>query len=113
MKTYPIRRPDGSLHAFEIGNTFIWMGTIRRILSSVDGVSSTRRQPRSDDRLAFIFNGDPWIVHEPWGDNSRYWIGPSDAASHSLVVEPIHDAFDRYKSPFICAWKLISSTQRP
>jgi hypothetical protein len=111
METYPIRRPDGSLHAFEISNTFIWMGTIRRILSSVDGVSSIRRQLRSDDRLTFIFNGDPWIVHEPWGDNSRYWIGPRDAANHSLVVEPVHDAFVRYKSLFLRVWKLVSTAQ--
>jgi hypothetical protein len=99
VKTYPIKRPDGLLHAFEIGNAFISMGTIRRILSSIDGVSSLSRQFRSDDRLTFVFLGAPWIVNEPWGDSSRYWIGPADAENHSVDVGPIHNAFVSYKSP--------------
>jgi hypothetical protein len=100
MKTYPIKRPDGSLHAFEIGNAFILMGTIRRILSSIDGVSSLSGKPRSDDRLTFVFHGAQWVVHEPWGDSNRYWIGPANAEKHSFEVGPIHNAFVSYKSPF-------------
>jgi hypothetical protein len=100
MKTYPIKRPDGSLHAFEIGNAFILMGTIRHILSSIDGVSSLRRQLRSHDRLTFVFRGAQWIVHEAWGDSSRYWIGPAHAENHTFEVSPIHDVFVSYKSPF-------------
>jgi len=107
LKTYPIRRSDGFLHAFEIGNAFISMGAIRRILSSVDGVSSIRRQPRSDDRLAFNVNGVPWVVHEPWGDNSRYWIGPRDPQHHSFDVNRIHEAFAQYRSPLFRLWVRI------
>ncbi len=113
MKTYPIRRPDGSLHAFEIGNTFMSMGAIKRVLRSVDGVSSLNRQFRSDDRLTFVFDGAPWVVHEPWGDSSRYWIGPADAANHSCEVGPIHDVFVGYKSPFIRVLQFITRAARP
>src|ERR1700730_8283423 len=105
MKTYPIRKPDGSLHGFEIRNTSISMGAIRRILDSVDGVSNLNRQWRSEDRLTFVFRGAPWVVHEPFGDNSRYWIGPREAKNHALGVGPIHDAFVSYKSPLSRAWK--------
>jgi hypothetical protein len=104
LKTYPIRRDDGSLHAFEIRNTFISMGAIRRILRSVDGVSSIKRQFRSDDRLTFNFNGVPWVVHEPWGDSSRYWVGPTEAKNHGFDVAPIYDAFARYRSPLVRLW---------
>jgi hypothetical protein len=113
MKTYPIRRPDGSLHGFEIGNTFLSMGAIRRILQSVDGVSHLNRQWRSDDRLTFVFRGAPWVVHEPFGDNSRYWIGPRDAKNHDLEVGPIHDAFVSYKSPLARAWKHCAGRVTP
>jgi hypothetical protein len=104
LKTYPLRRDDGSVHAFEIGNAFISMGAIRRMLSSVDGVTSIKRQFRSDDRLTFSFNGVPWVVHEPWGDNSRYWVGPTEAKDHGFDVAPIHDVFARYRSPLIRLW---------
>jgi hypothetical protein len=107
LKTYPIRRSDGFLHAFEVGNAFISMGAIRRVLRSVDGVSSIRRQFRSDDRLTFSVNGVPWVVHEPWGDNSRYWIGPKDSKDHSFDVDPIHEAFARYRSPLARLWMRI------
>jgi hypothetical protein len=113
MKTYPIWRPDGWLHGFEIGNSFISMAAIERILHSVDGVSSLNRQFRSDDRLTFAFRGAPWVVHEPFGDNSRYWTSPRDAANHSFEVGPIHDAFVNYKSPFARAWERISRSPRP
>jgi hypothetical protein len=113
MKTYPIMRPDGWLHAFEIGNAFISMGSIKRILYSIEGVSSLNRQWRSDDRLTFVFRGAPWVVHEPWGDSSRYWIGPRDAANHSFVVGPIYDAFVNHKSPFTRAWELVTHAARP
>jgi hypothetical protein len=105
MKTYPIMRADGSLHGFEIRNTFVSMAAIRRILDSVDGVSNLKRQWRSDDRLTFVFRGAPWVVHEPFGDNSRYWIGPREAKNHVLDIGPIHDAFVNYESSLVRAWK--------
>jgi hypothetical protein len=105
IKTYRITRPDGWLHAFEISKTFISMGAIRSILSSVDGVSCLVRQFRSDDRLLF-FGNTPWIVHEPWGDSSRHWIGPREAENHSLDVRLIHHAFVQYRPPFSRVWEL-------
>jgi hypothetical protein len=107
VKTYPLRRSDGSLHAFEIGNAFISMGAIKRVLRSIDGVTSIKRRFRSDDRFTFSFNDVPWVVHEPWGDNSRYWIGPSEAKDHGFDVAPIHNAFVRYQSPLARLWMRI------
>ncbi|MBL6752172.1 MAG: hypothetical protein ISP90_16755 [Nevskia sp.] len=53
------------------------MGAINRILRGV-GATSLKRQLRSDDRLMFMLAGEQWVVHEPWGDNSRYWVGPKN-----------------------------------
>ncbi len=88
------------------------MGSIRRILHSVDGVSSQNREFRSDVRLTFVFRGVPWIVWEAWGDSSRYWIGPRDVENHIIDVAPIHDAFAKYKSPITRAWELITHSTR-
>ena len=85
------------------------MRAVKRLLRSVDGVTSIKRQFRSEDRLTFSFNGVPWVVHEPWGDNSRYWIGPREAKDHRFDVAPIHDAFAHYRSPLARLWMRIRS----
>jgi hypothetical protein len=107
MKTYPIKHEDGSLHAFEIVNAWISMRVIKQILNSAPGVSSMKRRFRSDDHLEFAFNGEPWVVNEPWGDSSRYWIGPKNASHHSFDVVLIHDAFVQYQSPLIRLWGFV------
>lgn len=111
MITYPIKRSDGSLHAFEIGNTFISMGAIRKILLSVEGVSAIKRQFRSDDRLIFQYNGHPWVINEPWGDSSRYWVGPVEAKDHQFNVAPIQDAFAHYQSPILKLFRQFSQSR--
>jgi hypothetical protein len=66
-----------------------------------------KRQIRSDDRLIFRYNGDDWVVHEPWGDNSRYWIGPKNAENHCIDVTPIHEAFIGYHAPVMRLWSAV------
>lgn len=111
MKTYPINRKDGTLHAFEICNTWIAMGTIKRILSSVPGVSDVQRNFFSDKRLAFKFNAQDWVVWEPWGDSSSCWIGPKDAENHKSDVTPIYNAFNLYQFPLIKVWNKLVNAQ--
>ena len=98
MKTYPIKRLDGSLHAFEFSNAWISLWTIRRILRSVDGVSSVRRKFFSADRLVFDYCGVTWAVGKPWGAKERYWIGPENLDSPSTNVHQLHHAFLNYRS---------------
>ena len=98
MKTYPLRRDDGSLRAFEISSTWLSFRPLYRALRSVEGVRDIHRNYFSDDRITFTFNGEPFVVNEPWGDNSRYWVGPKNAASSTADVTSIHDAFARESS---------------
>ena len=98
MKTYPIKREDGSIHAFEIPSTWISMHAIKKILSSIPGVTSINRKLNSDDRLEFMYNNEAWVVNEPWGDNSRYWIGPINTDNHSISATSINSAFVEYQS---------------
>lgn len=82
--------------AFEIGNTFITLGAISKILYSVRGVSSIRPAAGADDRLLFEFEGESCIVNEPFGDNSRYWIGPAFPQQSTLDARPLQQAFARH-----------------
>src|SRR5437016_3983549 len=99
MKTYAYRRDDGSLRGFEISNVWVSMLALKRILRSVQGVSDVRRRFFSDDRIEFVLHGETCVVHEPFGDNSRYWIGPANAGTSTLDIAPLHDAFEQYQNP--------------
>jgi hypothetical protein len=99
MRTYPILRSDGTIRGFEISNFCLSYRSLLKILSPVDGVSDVQRQRRSDDRVIFSYHGEKCVVNEPFGDNSRYWIGPMDPVASRLDINPLHRAFQQYRSP--------------
>lgn len=98
MKTYPILRPNGSLRGFEITSAWLTFRPLLRLLRSVPGVTDVRRNWFKDDRVTFNFHGKPAVVSEPWGDNSRYWVGLQEPdASPEIDISPIQEAFKRYR----------------
>jgi hypothetical protein len=98
MKTYPIHLPNGTLHAFEITSSWVTFWPLFKILRSVKGVTDVRRNWFNDDRVTFKFYGKQAVVNEPWGDNSRYWIGLLDAdAASEIDINPLHEAFKHYR----------------
>jgi len=100
MRTYPQHRADGSIAYFEISNAFPWsLGFMRRVLQSVTGVSNYKRNWLNDHRFSFTYQDRMCVVWEPWGDNSRYWIGP-EAMEPPLDMSPIHEAFRRFRFRF-------------
>lgn len=98
MKTYPIIRPNGTLRGFEITSSWFTFRPLFKILRSVKGVTDVRRNWFNDDRVTFKFHGKVAVVNEPWGDNSRYWIGLADPdAAIEIDISSIHDAFKGYR----------------
>ncbi len=114
MWTNPIYRSDGSLHAFEIRNTTVWIGTVIKLLESVGGVANVRRNSTDDERVVFLFKGQPYAVLEPWGDNSRYLIGARDPKPEiALDLSPVRAAFAAHRGPLDRVWALFGrSTER-
>lgn len=106
MKTYPIKDKTGRLYAFEIENAYIGLRPLVGTISSVPGVSDIRSRAadeRPDDvRVTFRFAGGAFVIVEPFGDNSRYWIGPvEDQAAPSLDIEPIEASLRSYRPPML------------
>jgi hypothetical protein len=98
MRTYPMLRPDGSLRGFEITSSWLTFRPLLKLLRLVPGVSDVRRNWFNDDRVTFKFHGKQAVVNEPWGDNSRYWVGLEDPdASPEIDISPIHKAFKCYR----------------
>jgi hypothetical protein len=98
MKTYPIYASDKStLFAFEIPNTFVRLSSIARTLASVDGVKNIERRKwfsiSADVPIKFQYQGIEYIVWEPFGDNSRYWIGPRHTDGSVKDIRVVEAAF--------------------
>jgi hypothetical protein len=69
---------------------------MRRLLTSVPGVSEFKCVRSDDDRFSFVYLGRSCVVHEPFGDNSRYWIGPVENYP-PIDMAPVQEAFSRFQ----------------
>ena len=54
----------------------------------------------NDVHIKFKFHEKEFVVWEPFGDNSRYWIGPEDKQSH-VDIKGLVSVFEEYKPPVI------------
>ena len=73
------------------------------MLEGVDGVTSVQQRKMfaksADVHVNFKYCGQPYIVWEPYGDNSRYWIGPDDQVAVAADVIGLEEAFKSYRPP--------------
>lgn len=103
MKTYPIKSEAGQCWAFEVENAYIRPRKIAALLAPISGIEDVRlRKPfgaSMDIHLRFRFRGCEYVVWEPYGDNSRYWIGPADEKNTSIDATELQTAFERYTLP--------------
>ena len=80
--------------------------TIARILDKIEGMAEVHLGGRfaspDDVRIEFKCQGHDYIVMEPFGDNSRYWVGPKggkDDVTAAANIGRIKAAFEGYKPP--------------
>ena len=107
MKTWPQYRDDGSLVAFEITSSWVTFRPLFKILRSVDGVTNIQRNRFDDHRITFQMHGEPIAIWEPWGDNSRYLVAPTNDES-TINLESLHESFKRHKRPIASLWAGIT-----
>ncbi|WP_413288397.1 hypothetical protein [Bdellovibrio sp. HCB337] len=100
MKTYPIKTDTG-LIGFEIENSYVSPRYIEKYLKDKNGISNIRRKnlEHSDNRLEFEYLGDTYVVFEPYGDNSRYWIGPKKPEMPLPQTPELESLFAKLKEP--------------
>jgi hypothetical protein len=115
MRTFPLMRKTGEIFAFEIYASGLWTGSLERLLQQAPGVTHVRRVRDGDNRLAFHVRGEPFVVWEPFGDNSRYWIGPQDTAVTSGNASYLESYFKSApkQSEWFVRWmeRIFSSTR--
>ena len=60
------------------------------------------------DRLSFQVNSEPFVVWEPWGDSSRYWVGPVDIDVTSGNAAALEAHLRQAPARFEWLWLLLS-----
>ncbi len=105
MKTYPeIDSTSGAVSAFEIESVYISLSAVAKLLSLVEGVSSIRRRRRfgswEEIHIWFQYQNEDCCVWEPFGDNSRYWIGARQPSKVTDFRE-VEAVFQRFRPRII------------
>jgi len=101
IHTYPIHDSKGTMFACEIDNAYIGLEDLARLLANVADVHAVRaRAPFSatnDTLVTFEYRGVPFIVLEPLGDSSRYWIGPDNPDAFEVDVSALEQILRNYR----------------
>jgi len=106
VKTYPdVDERSCRQFAFEIENSYVGLKSIANVLSGVDGVTNVEtRAPFArgwgENRVRFKYHGRDFVVWEPHGDSSRYWIGPP-REDDRVDISGIDSAFQAYEPPLV------------
>lgn len=100
MQTYDLHDSENRLLAFEIGNIRIGRRGVCRVVQSIPGAELTRKPKffswlREAEFCEFTVDGALFAAEEPFGDNSRYWIGPKPPKSLPQTRK-VRDAFASY-----------------
>jgi hypothetical protein len=104
VKTFPaVTAPDGRILAFEVENAHVGPVTVARLLRQAEGVADVEQRRLfsrdSDVHVKFKYLGQPCIVWEPYGDNSRYWIGPETPDVFNGSMSAVETVLASYKPP--------------
>lgn len=99
MKVYPIKNKEGQLHAFEIDNFKVGRSRTTEIVRKIHGAKILRKPKRflswfrEEVFCEFELNGVVFQIDEPYGDNSRYWIGKKEEGGWCEELETVMGAF--------------------
>ena len=107
METYKLKTDDGLQFGFAIENFYISSYKIAKVLSEVNGINGVKkrklfeRRPDNEYRLEFEYLGESFLIVEPFGDNSQYWIIPKDRDRLSKKIGDIEEVFRHYRPPIL------------
>ena len=81
MHIYEVINESGEVFAFEINNTLLSRKKVIQIIEELPGVTVVSKPQdfvfdNESEFCQFEYEGDTFIIEEPWDDSSRYWIGP-------------------------------------
>jgi hypothetical protein len=99
MQVYDLNDKNDQVFAFEVNNTSLGRSVVVEIIQALHNVKIISRPKalswlREDVFCEFEVAGCLFQVLEPFGDSSRYWIGPKDNQRHPQI-DTIRELFLR------------------
>lgn len=99
VKTYGVKDEEGRVVAFEVPNFLVGRRGVCRIVRTISGVRLIKEPRRwrlvaDDEFCEFEVEGVRFVAFEPFGDSSRYWIGPKPPG-WVAGLERVREAFAR------------------
>jgi len=106
MRIYGIPRDGERVAAFEVDNLWIGRRGFCRIVDRIPGVRWLRKPAFlswfvEDIFCEFEVEGVAFVAEEPYGDNSRYWVGPAGTGvdgkqlEYLPQIEIVREAFEK------------------
>jgi hypothetical protein len=83
---------------FEVSNTLLSRGQACRIVQKIPGAALVRKSRLfrdTDEFCEFTLAGETFVIEEPFGDNSRYWIRSNGPSQTSSLLQ-IRAAFEKH-----------------
>jgi hypothetical protein len=105
VKIKDMHNDAGLLTGFAICNLFVRRRGVGRIIRSIDGARIIREQPifrfgGRDDFLEFVIDGMTFLVIEPFGDNSEFWVVSEPTTGDSEQLRKTREAFRVHRTAF-------------
>ena len=93
MKLFEIRDDKDRIVAFEVSNLFVSRRRVARLVKSIPGARTTfSPQFFSWPQAVFCrfeIDGGKFLVEEPFGDSSRYWVGGDPPGWHPALSKVV------------------------
>jgi hypothetical protein len=99
MRTFPLHNGEGQVFAFEVENIVVSVRELARLVKRHLGAKITFG-PKSlgEVPLRFVHAGVEFEVWEPFGDNSRFWVGPAGRAPERVEeLDDVHRMIQSYQ----------------
>jgi hypothetical protein len=109
MKTFDLKDSEGKIFAFEVSNFLITRWMVYKIIRRICGVTIIRKPKmfsflRGEEKFCeFKLEEVLFETCEPFGDSSRYWIGPQKG-NWTPQIDKVRENFKKLK-----LWEIIFS----
>ena len=100
MRVRDLPNSEGKTNAFEVSNLLLTRSRACKVAGAIAGAKIMKRSRLfrdTDEFCIFTIGPDEFAIEEPFGDNSRYWIGTKDGKS-SQSLPLVRRAFEEHKS---------------
>lgn len=84
MRTYPLLDDQGWLVAFNV-SSLLGRRLARRVAAEISGARIVSTNLREDRFCVFEIGSSQFAIEEPFGDNSRFWVGPVNAVAVEAI----------------------------